>query len=113
MAAVTLFLDEDVHEELAAALRRQGIDAVNTQECGRKEAKDAEQLAFAVSQQRALMTFNIADFETLADEYFWQGKPHFGIIVSPQRSFRETFRRLILLTGKFTRESLVNQLIYL
>ena len=113
MAAISLFLNEDVHEGLAAALRRQGIDAVNTQECGRKEAKDAEQLAFAVSQQRALMTFNIADFEALADEYFWQDKHHFGIIVSPQRSFWETFRRLVLLTSKFTRESLANQLIYL
>jgi len=113
MAAISLFLDEDVHEGLAAALRRQGIDAVNTQECSRKEAKDAEQLAFAVSQQRALMTFNIADFEVLADEYFWQDKHHFGIIVSPQRSFRETFRRLVLLSHKFTRESLADQLIYL
>ena len=113
MAAVTLFLDEDVHEELATALRRQGTDAVNAHECGRKEAKDAEQLAFAVSQQRALMTFNIADFEALADEYFGQGKPHFGIIVSPQRSFRETLRRLVLLTSKFTQESLADQLIYL
>jgi predicted nuclease of predicted toxin-antitoxin system len=113
MAAVTFFIDEDVHEGLAAALRRQGIDAMNAHECGRKEAKDAEQLAFAVSQQRALMTFNITDFEALADEYFWQGKAHCGIIVSPQRSLRETLRRLIALTAKFTGESLANQLIYL
>ena len=113
MAAVTLFIDEDVHEGLAAALRRKGIDAVNAHECERKEAKDAEQLAFAVSQQRALMTFNLADFEALADEYFWQGKHHFSILVSPQRSLRETLRRLIVLTSKFTRESLANQLIYL
>ena len=86
---------------------------MNARECGRKGAKDAEQLAFAVSQQRALMTFNIADFEALADEYFWRGKPHFGIIVSPQRSLRETLRRLLVLTSKFTRESLANQLVYL
>lgn len=59
------------------------------------------------------MTFNIADFEALADEYFRQGKKHFGIIVSPQRSFRETLRRLLRLTSKFTRESLADQLIYL
>ena len=113
MAAVTLFIDEDVHEGLAAALRRKGIDAVNAHECGREEAKDAEQLAFAVSQHRALLTFNLADFEALADEYFWQGQQHFGIIVSPQRSFHETLRRLIVLTSKFTGESLANQLIYL
>jgi predicted nuclease of predicted toxin-antitoxin system len=113
VAAVSLFIDEDVHEELAAALRRKGIDAVNAHECGRKGAKDAEQLAFAASQQRALMTFNVADFEALADEYFWQGKQHFGIIASPQRSLRETLRRLVSLTEKFTRESLLNQLIYL
>jgi predicted nuclease of predicted toxin-antitoxin system len=113
MAAVSLFLDEDVHEGLAAALRRNGIDAVNAHECGRKEAKDTEQLAFAVSQQRALMTFNVADFAALANEYFWQDKQHFGIVVSPQRSLRETLRRLLALTNKFTRESLANQLIYL
>jgi len=113
MAAIALFIDEDVHEGLAAALRRKGINAVNAHECGRKEVKDAEQLEFAVSQQRALLTFNIADFEALADEYFWQGKQHFGLIVSPQRSLREMLRRLIILANKFTRESLANQLIYL
>jgi predicted nuclease of predicted toxin-antitoxin system len=113
MAAVSLFIDEDVHEGLAAALRRKGIDAVNAHECGRKEAKDAEQLAFAISQQRALLTFNVTDFEVLADEYFWQGKQHYGIIVSPQRSLRETLRRLVSLIEKFTREFLINQLIYL
>jgi RimJ/RimL family protein N-acetyltransferase len=42
MAAVALFIDEGVHEGLAAALRRQGIDAVNAREYGRKEVKDAE-----------------------------------------------------------------------
>ena len=113
MAAVSLFLDEDVHEGLAAALRRQGIDAVNAHECGRKEATDAQQLAFAVSRQRALMTFNVIDFEVLADEYFRQEKQHCGIIVSPQRSLRETLRRLVSLTERFTGESLINQLIYL
>jgi len=113
MAAVSFFIDEDVHEELAAALRRQGIDAVNAHECGRKGAKDTEQLAFAVSQQRALITFNLTDFEVLADQYFWQDKQHFGIIVSPQRTLREILRRLAALTRRFTRESLINQLIYL
>jgi len=113
MAAVSLFIDEDVHEGLAAALRRQGIDAVNAHECRRKEVGDAERLAFAVSQQRALMTFNLTDFEVLADQYFWQDKQHFGIIVSPQRPLRETLWRLVALTKKFTRASLVNQLTYL
>src|SRR2546428_13698866 len=109
MAAVTLFIDEDVHEGLAAALRRRDIDAVNARECGRKGAKDAEQLAFAVSQQRALLTFNIADFEVLADEYFWRGKPPFGTIVSPPQSLRATLRRLLVLTSKVSREYLANQ----
>ncbi len=113
MAAVAFFIDEDVHEGLAAALRRKGIDAVNAHECGRKEAKDDEQLAFAVSQRRALVTFNLADFEALADAYFWQSKQHFGIIVSPQRSLRETLRRLVSLAERFTREALLNQLLYL
>lgn len=113
MAAIALFLDEDVHEELAAALRRQGLDAVNAHECGRKGASDTEQLTFAVSQQRAFMTFNLVDFERLADEYFWQDKHHFGIIVSPQRPLRNTLRRLMSLSSRYTRESLADQLIYL
>src|SRR5713101_5153407 len=100
MAAVTLFIDEDVHEGLAAALRRKGIDAVNAHECERKEAKDAEQLAFAVSQQRALMTFNLADFEALPDEHFWPWNHYCPIIVSPPCSVRETLRRVILLPSQ-------------
>jgi predicted nuclease of predicted toxin-antitoxin system len=113
MAAIAFFLDEDIHEGLAAALRRKGIDAVSARECGRQEAKDDEQLTFAASQQRALVTFNLVDFEVLADVYFGQDKEHFGIIVSPQRSLRETLRRLVSLTERFTRESLLNQLVYL
>ena len=44
---------------LAEALRRRDYDVETTVEAGTMEASDEEQLAYAVSQQRALVTHNI------------------------------------------------------
>jgi len=83
MARAKLFIDEDVHDGLAEALRRERFDALNAREAGRKGLPDSEQLEFAISQGRAILSFNLVDYEASAEEYFIEGKEHCGIIVSP------------------------------
>jgi len=45
---IRLYIDEDVHESIALALRRHGYDVVNVREANRRGLSDAEQLACAV-----------------------------------------------------------------
>lgn len=113
MAKAKLFLDENVHELLAEALRRQSFDAITVTEAARKGRPDAEQLDFAISQTRAVLSFNLVDYEQLAVQYFRQGKEHFGIIVSPEREFRDLYKRILKLLHEREEEHLKNQLIYL
>lgn len=113
MAKPKIFLDEDVHDGLAAALRRAGFDAISAREAGRKEVTDPQQLEFAILQGRAIVSFNIADYEALAEQYFLEGREHRGIIVSPRRSFREMLHRLLKLLGECEEADLKNQIYYL
>jgi hypothetical protein len=113
MAKAKIFIDEDVHDGLAKALRREGIDAINAREAGRKGVPDSEQLKFAISQGRAIFSFNLVDYESLAEEYFEKGKEHFGIIVSPRRNFRDTLQRVLKLLKESEDVDLKNQILYL
>lgn len=92
---IRLFLDEDVHSQLAQALRRRGFDVTHAQELDRKRRSDPEQLEYAVEQRRCIFTFNIRDFVLLHNEYAERGQEHFGIIVSRQIPFRETLSKLL------------------
>lgn len=73
---VELYLDEDVDVLVADLLRAHGFSATTTLEAGRLHKNDREQLAYAVSQRKALLTHNPADFEALALSYFVEGEVH-------------------------------------
>lgn len=65
MAKITLLLDEDVRPILGEILRQRGYDAVHVLDAGRTGQSDAEQLAYAVSQRRTILTHNIRHFRLL------------------------------------------------
>ena len=69
-----LFLDEDVHAALAAALRTQ--------------------------ENRCLVTFNVGDFVRLHNRWMDEGREHAGVIVSKQLPVCEMLRRLLALLQK-------------
>ena len=69
MAAVRLLIDEDVRPLLAETLRQRGFDARHVDELKRSGMSDAEQLAFAVQQRRAIFTHNIRHYVLLDREY--------------------------------------------
>ena len=88
MAKITLLLDEDVRPILGEILRQRGYDAVHVLDAGRTGQSDAEQLAYAVSQRRTILTHNIRHFRLLNQRYHEEGRQHFGILLSAQTAKR-------------------------
>jgi len=107
---VRLYLDEDVFRSVAVALRARGFDAISAHELQHYGWSDAEQLAYAAAQGRALFSFNVADYVALHREHVASGQPHAGIVVSKQRPLRDTILRLLALLNRVTPDAMRNQL---
>jgi hypothetical protein len=108
-----LYLDEDVHKGIALSLRLKGYDVVSAHEISNWGLDDIKQLEFAISQKKAIVTFNVKDFIKLHLKYVESGKKHYGIIVSRQLSLPETVHKLSGLLFKKKTEDFVNQLFWL
>lgn len=109
-----LYFDEDVDARLAEALRRRDYDVETTVEAGLLEASDEEQLVYAVSQQRALVTHNIKHFPGEHARWVEAGRKHWGIIVLIGHSAVGAWlRRMENLLNLFSAEELQNQLLFL
>lgn len=91
---IALYLDEDVHKKVATALRLKGHNVVSAHEVQKQSLSDREQLAYAVSERRAIFTFNTGDFSRLNAEYQQQGIEHFGILLSKQLPLSDSVKRL-------------------
>lgn len=74
---------------------------------------DADQLAFATGQGRAILTFNVKDFVHLAREYAGSGQHHGGIIVSDHLPFRELLRRVLALLKRHPQRDIADTLLWL
>jgi predicted nuclease of predicted toxin-antitoxin system len=110
---IRVYLDEDVHPGVAAALRARGFDAVSAHEAGRRGGSDAEQLAYAATNERALLTFNAVDFLELHRERFATGRPHWGIILCEQAPVGEVVRRLLNLLNRVSADEMRAQIYWL
>ena len=83
---IELYLDEDVSALLLKRLRSRGFIATSALEAGLLGSSDGTQLAYAVSQQRTLISHNRIHFEALAKEYFVDGRKHYGIAADDGKS---------------------------
>jgi len=109
-----LYFDEDADARLAEALRRRGYDVETTVEAGLLEASDEEQLLFASSQQRALVTHNVKHFPMVHATWMEAGRKHWGIIILVGHSAVSAWlRRMENLLNRFSAEELQNQLLFL
>jgi len=108
-----LHLNEQISPRLAGQLRKYGFDVTSTLELGMVEADDDEQLAYAASQQRAIVTFNHKDFATLHAQYVAEGRDHWGIVLSTEETTEVLRRRLLRLLNTLTVEQLKNQICWL
>jgi predicted nuclease of predicted toxin-antitoxin system len=102
-------LDESVNPAIAEGLRLGGIDCTISRDVGLLGASDEEQLAFATSHQRTLVTTD-DDFLALAPH-----QPHAGILYWHQerRSIGEVIRRIVRLCEQHTPEAMRNQVMFL
>jgi len=104
-----LYLDEDVFKTVGPALRARGFDVVSVHSLHHYGWSDAEHLACAATEERAIFTFNASDYIALHMEYLSEEKSHAGIITSKQRPVRETIRRLLDLLNRVTSDEMKNQ----
>jgi predicted nuclease of predicted toxin-antitoxin system len=113
---VRLYFDRHIMTRLAIDLRGHGYDVLTTEEAGKDTASDEEQLVFATSENRAILTFNIRDFAPLHEAWQAAQRPHAGIIVSQQLGSRQygiLLPRMLRLLNHFTAEEMLSNLVHL
>jgi predicted nuclease of predicted toxin-antitoxin system len=110
---IKLYLDENVPEAIAVALRLRGHDIKTVKDAGRKGISDIDQLKYATSEDRAIFTFNIADFYKIHTEFMKEGNNHRGIILSKQLSIGIIVKALSKLLSSMSHKLLLNNIIWL
>jgi predicted nuclease of predicted toxin-antitoxin system len=110
---IELYLDEDMDVLVAELLRGRGFVVSTTQEAQQLQAKDAEQLAYAVRHEKTLLTHNRVDFEALAKEYVATDRSHYGIIIATRRHPYELVRRLLRILNHVTADEMEDQVRYI
>lgn len=110
---IRLYLDEDIHKRVAAALRLRHFGVISAHEIGRWGLSDEEQLTYAAAEGQAIFSYNTPDYVKLHLDWLRQGKGHHGIIVSDQLPVGETVRRLLNLLNRVTADEIRNQIRWL
>ena len=108
----SIYSDEDVANLVANLLRGRGLDVLTTIEADKSGSSDAEQLAYAASMDRCILTHNRVDFERLHLQYVEVSQQHSGIIVTPQNNAYEVAKRVGLLLDALTADEIASQLLY-
>jgi hypothetical protein len=83
---IRLYTDEMIPTTLAVQLRNRGYDVESCHEAGRSRQRipDDEQFEYATRNDRAILTYNIADFPGIDGRWKAVGRRHAGIILSPE-----------------------------
>ena len=103
-------MDENVDPDVAAGLRRYGIDITTTYEAGLRTASDTAQLEFIRREERVLMTHD-TDFLRFAS----RSTEYPGIVYCDKTacSIGEIIRGLILIYEVLTPEEMAGRVEYL
>lgn len=91
---IKLYIDEDLTDRLAVTLRSRGYDAVSAHEVNMRGNTDKEQLEYAIKHNRVILTRNIKHFVNLQREYYKNGLPHDGILVTDYLPLKKLIRRI-------------------
>lgn len=111
---VRLYFDEDVAVAIADNLRTRGFDVLTARDRLMLQRTDEFHLAFAISEQRAVITHNRVDFEALHQTCLKNAQPHWGVIIAKRRANNtEVVARLLQLLNTTSREDMQNQLRYI
>lgn len=107
-----LYTDEDMSALVATLLRSRGLNVTTVPEQAAIGKTDREQLEFATSLSRCILTHNRVDFERLHLQYLEEGRQHSGIIIVPQKNAYEVAQRIGILVSALTIDEITNQLLY-
>ena len=80
--AIRYYMDQHYPGPVAKGLRRRGIDVLTAQEVERCGLPDSDQLAFATTQQRVMVSFD-SDYLALHQS----GVAHAGVAWCPQEKY--------------------------
>jgi hypothetical protein len=105
---VRLYVDADITPRLARTLHAAGYDVVSAHDLGNAELSDSEQMAFAATDERTLLTCNARDFTPIFEDYWFAGTQHSGVVVSEQLEFGELLRRVTTLLNTVAAEEMLN-----
>lgn len=94
-------------------LRTRGFDVLSARDADALGKADDEQMLYAVSQQRAVVTHNRVDFEKQHVKFLENGMNHYGVIIAKRRKDMEVVNKLLLLLDAVTAEEMKNQLRYI
>lgn len=79
-----LYLNEHLSPRLATQLRSYGFDVTSSHDARMLSSDDDEQFALAVSEQRAIVTFNFSDFVEIHERYITGAKEHWESSSQPR-----------------------------
>ena len=104
-----------MYTAIRLALRASGVDYLSVAEAGNRGLPDDQQLAFATSRQRSILTANRSDFSRLHWEWVAREEPHSGIIViTDQRIAVGTLiAKLLALQEARHVDDMANEIVYL
>ena len=110
---IHLYFDEDVSVGIVENLRTRGFDVLSSRDADTLGKSDDDQMLYAVSQGRAIVTHNRADFERQHEKFLTQGLKHYGVIIAKRRKDGEVAAKLLTLLDQATAEEMENQLRYI
>lgn len=84
-----LFLNEQISPVVSERLREQGYDVVSPHDLATWGQSDLDQITWSVVNGQAVVTYNIADFRLIADQYLARGQDHFGLILVSERTISQ------------------------
>lgn len=111
---IALYTDEDVDGRIARQLQRLGYDVISSHAVGNSGQRysDEWQLQYA-TQQRVILSHNVADFYSLARSWHSTNREHYGIVVSPQREVGALIKRIAVHLDHYDANEHFNILMYL
>jgi len=98
---VKYYLDEDLSPKISEMLRKEGVDAESAHKAGMLQASDLEQLEYAASRKRCMVTRNRNDFIRLTVLFFNENRPHHGVLIVPYSYPGDRFARLARALKKY------------
>ena len=85
------YLDENLSDKIAEIGRAWRLDILSSHECGQNGLTDEQQLKFAATEGRCLVTRDRDDFIVLTVRFFERQWPHAGVLIIPPSFHRSRF----------------------